>query len=95
MVATAEATETVSFRVTAAEKQWLEVIAEYTGEKPSPFVKKTIIRVLTDITKDQGGIDKIIAANLASRRRDEEAQATELANQIKSLPHVGECDQTP
>ncbi|HEU5269882.1 MAG TPA: hypothetical protein VFU36_08150 [Jatrophihabitans sp.] len=90
MAPTAEATETVSFRVSAAEKQWLEVIAEYNGEKPSPFVKKTLIRVLSEITKSHGGIDKIIAANLASRRRDEETHATELANLIKSLPMVSD-----
>jgi len=86
----AEATETVSFRVTAAEKQWLEVIAEYSGEKPSPFVRKTLIRVLSEITRNHGGIDTIIAANLATRRRDEEAQAAELADLIKTLPVVSD-----
>lgn len=90
MATTAEPTETVSFRVTAAEKHWLEVIAEFSGEKPAPFVKKTLVRVLSEITKNQGGIDKIIAANLASRRRGEEAHATELANLIKTLPFVSD-----
>jgi len=90
VAATVEPTETVSFRVTPAEKRLLEVIAEFSGEKPSPFVKKTLFRVLAEIMKNEGGIDSIIAANLASRRRDEEAQATELANLLKSLPLVAE-----
>jgi uncharacterized protein (DUF1778 family) len=88
----ADTSETVSFRVSPAEKQLLEVVAEHEGERPSPFARQVVFRVLAEIVRREGGIEKIIAANLTKRRKAEETQAADLAILLQQLTLVTDAE---
>lgn len=84
----ADTSETVSIRVTAAEKHLIETLAELYGEKPSPFVKQLLIDVLRKMMKHEGGPDEVQEKIRRKREAAARTSAAAVADLLASLDEL-------
>lgn len=85
-----DASETVSLRVTKAEKQLIELLAENHGDKASPFAKHVLMECLVKMLQHAGGVDAVVKSNLEKRQAAAEADAAAMAHLLKQLDGVPE-----